>query len=89
MTRPRSTLWRSLAPTDSMPELNLVENPAWDLNVADYATHPRVQYFVDFFTGTRAGSLPDLARAHGGSSSRSFGSGWPSTRSPVISSTSP
>lgn len=40
-----------LAPTDTMPELNLAENPVWDLNVADYANHPRVQYFVDYFTG--------------------------------------
>ncbi len=40
-----------LSPTDTMPELNLVENPVWDINVADYASHPRVQYFVDYFTG--------------------------------------
>jgi membrane-bound lytic murein transglycosylase D len=31
--------------------LNLAENPVWDINVADYATHPRVQYFLDYFTG--------------------------------------
>lgn len=40
-----------LAPADALPELNLVESPVWDLNVADYATQPRVQYFVDFFSG--------------------------------------
>ena len=40
-----------LAPADALPELNLAESPVWDLNVADYATHPRVQYFVDFFSG--------------------------------------
>ena len=40
-----------LAPTDALPELNLAESPVWDLNVADYATHPRVQYFLDFFSG--------------------------------------
>ncbi len=40
-----------LAPADALPELNLAESPVWDLNVADYAAHPRVQYFVDFFSG--------------------------------------
>ena len=40
-----------LAPADALPDLNLAESPAWDLNVADYATQPRVQYFIDFFTG--------------------------------------
>lgn len=41
----------TLAPADALPDLNLAETPVWDLNVADYATHPRVQYFLDYFTG--------------------------------------
>lgn len=28
----------------------LEAEPSWDLNVADYADHPRVQYYVDYFT---------------------------------------
>src|SRR3990172_1692904 len=39
-----------IAPTDALPELNLAESPVWDINVADYASHPRVQYFLDFFS---------------------------------------
>lgn len=33
------------------PELELDETiPVWDLNVLDYSDHPRVQYYIDFFT---------------------------------------
>ena len=35
---------------DSLPELNL-DTPTFDLNVAAYAEHPRVQYYVDYFSG--------------------------------------
>lgn len=35
---------------DSLPELRL-DTPTWDLNVADFADEPRVEYWVDFFTG--------------------------------------
>ncbi len=37
------------------PELDLDETiPVWDINVVDYADHPRVQYYIDYFT-TRSG----------------------------------
>ncbi len=37
------------------PELELDETiPVWDINVVDYAEHPRVQYYIDYFT-TRSG----------------------------------
>ncbi len=35
---------------DSLPELNF-DMPTFDLNVAAYAEHPRVQYYVDYFSG--------------------------------------
>ena len=35
---------------DSLPELNL-DSPTFDLNVAAYAEQPRVQYYVDYFSG--------------------------------------
>lgn len=38
---------------DSLPELT-IETPTFDLNVADYAAHPRVQYYVDYFSGRGA-----------------------------------
>ncbi len=41
-----------LAVTDSMPELDLGDDePMWDLDVASYADQPRVQYYLDYFTG--------------------------------------
>lgn len=39
-----------VAVPDSLPELNL-DTPTFDLNVAAYAEHPRVQYYVDYFSG--------------------------------------
>jgi membrane-bound lytic murein transglycosylase D len=38
---------------DSMPELSLDDamEPSWDLNVEQYAEHPRVAYYLDYFTG--------------------------------------
>jgi membrane-bound lytic murein transglycosylase D len=38
--------------TDALPELALDGEPTWDLNVTDYTTHPRVQYYVNYFTTT-------------------------------------
>ena len=38
-----------VAVPDSLPELNL-DTPTFDLNVAAYAEHPRVQYYVDYFS---------------------------------------
>lgn len=37
----------------SLPELTLedINEPRWDINVERFATHPRVQYYLDFFTG--------------------------------------
>ncbi len=35
---------------DSLPEL-ILDAPTFDLNVAAYAEHPRVQYYVDYFSG--------------------------------------
>ncbi|HET9134755.1 MAG TPA: LysM peptidoglycan-binding domain-containing protein [Gemmatimonadales bacterium] len=36
----------------SIPELSIDdEAPSWDLNVQRYAEHPRVLYYVDYFTG--------------------------------------
>ncbi len=35
---------------DSLPELN-IETPTFDLNVADYVDHPRVRYYLDYFSG--------------------------------------
>ncbi len=37
----------------ALPELTLedLSEPRWDINVERYATHPRVQYYLDFFTG--------------------------------------
>lgn len=42
------------APLDSVPELAL-DAPTWDLNVAAYAEHPRVQYYIGFFSGGSRG----------------------------------
>lgn len=39
-----------VAVPDSLPELNL-DSPTFDLNVAAYADQPRVQYYVDYFSG--------------------------------------
>jgi membrane-bound lytic murein transglycosylase D len=39
-----------VAVPDSLPELNL-DTPTFDLNVAAYAEQPRVQYYVDYFSG--------------------------------------
>ncbi len=41
---------QSASATDALPELTLDGEPTWDLNVADYSTHPRVQYYVNYFT---------------------------------------
>jgi membrane-bound lytic murein transglycosylase D len=35
---------------DSLPEL-VLDAPTFDLNVAAYAEHPRVQYYLDYFSG--------------------------------------
>jgi membrane-bound lytic murein transglycosylase D len=42
-----------IAPADSIPELMLTGDtePSWDLNVQEYASHPRVAYYVEYFTG--------------------------------------
>lgn len=44
----------ALAPTDAMPELDIGggdDEPMWDLDVTSYADQPRVQYYVDYFSG--------------------------------------
>lgn len=38
-------------PKDELPELALDAEPTWDLNVATFADHPRVRYYIDFFSG--------------------------------------
>ncbi len=40
-----------LSAADSMPELNLDDEPMWDLDVTSYADQPRVRYYLDYFTG--------------------------------------
>lgn len=37
------------APAESVPELAL-DAPTWDLNVASFADHPRVRYYIEFFS---------------------------------------
>ncbi|HRP07924.1 MAG TPA: lytic transglycosylase domain-containing protein, partial [Gemmatimonadales bacterium] len=43
----------SISPDSEMPALTLEEvaGPSWDINVEGFAGHPRVQYYIDFFTG--------------------------------------
>jgi membrane-bound lytic murein transglycosylase D len=43
---------QELEPGSTVPELSLEElsEPRWDLNVQAFADHPRVQYYLDFFT---------------------------------------
>lgn len=43
---------QGLEPGAAVPELSLDElsEPRWDLNVQAFADHPRVQYYLDFFT---------------------------------------
>jgi membrane-bound lytic murein transglycosylase D len=41
-----------MEPGAALPELDLehLDEPRWDINVATFAEHPRVQYYLDFFT---------------------------------------
>src|SRR5690606_13391142 len=43
----------SIRPDKELPALTLEEvaGPSWDINVEGFADHPRVQYYIDFFTG--------------------------------------
>lgn len=43
---------QELVPAGTLPELTLEElnEPSWDINVQRFADHPRVQYYLDFFT---------------------------------------
>ncbi|MCA9761977.1 MAG: LysM peptidoglycan-binding domain-containing protein [Gemmatimonadetes bacterium] len=43
----------TVEPSGALPELDAgdLDEPTWDLNVQAYAEHPRVQYYVDYFTG--------------------------------------
>ena len=38
-------------PSASLPELPIESKATWDLNVADFANQPRVQYYLDYFVG--------------------------------------
>jgi membrane-bound lytic murein transglycosylase D len=40
-------------PGTALPEFDAgdLDQPTWDLNVQAYADHPRVQYYVEYFTG--------------------------------------
>ncbi|MGH7523475.1 MAG: transglycosylase SLT domain-containing protein, partial [Gemmatimonadales bacterium] len=38
-------------PAPSLPDVPIDATPTWDLNVADFARQPRVQYYLDLFTG--------------------------------------
>lgn len=38
-------------PAASLPDVPIEATPTWDLNVADFASQPRVQYYLDYFTG--------------------------------------
>lgn len=41
-----------LAATASMPELDLEgSEPIWDLDVSSFTDHPRVRYYLEYFTG--------------------------------------
>lgn len=40
------------AAADALPELAFGDAPVWDLNVVAYADHPRVQYYVNYFSTT-------------------------------------
>jgi len=39
------------APAASLPDLPIDAHPTWDLNVADFIDQPRVQYYLDYFSG--------------------------------------
>jgi membrane-bound lytic murein transglycosylase D len=43
---------QTLEPGAAMPELEIEElaEPRWDINVERFADHPRVKYYLDFFT---------------------------------------
>ncbi len=45
---------QAIEPDSALPDLDVAElaTPTWDLNVQAYADHPRVAYYVDYFTGT-------------------------------------
>lgn len=38
-------------PATSLPDVPFDKHPTWDLNVGDFANQPRVQYYIDYFTG--------------------------------------
>jgi membrane-bound lytic murein transglycosylase D len=38
-------------PAATLPDLPIGAHPTWDLNVADFSNQPRVQYYLDYFTG--------------------------------------
>ncbi len=38
-------------PAASLPDVAIDKHPTWDLNVGDFADEPRVEYYVDYFTG--------------------------------------
>ena len=40
-----------VAPAASLPELPIASHATWDLDVASFADQPRVQYYLDYFTG--------------------------------------
>ncbi len=44
---------QAIEPDATIPDLNASDltQPTWDLNVEAYAEHPRVAYYVDYFTG--------------------------------------
>lgn len=45
---------QSIEPDRALPDLDAsdLDAPTWDLNVQAYADHPRVAYYVDYFTTT-------------------------------------
>jgi len=44
---------QSIEPDAAIPDLTVSDltQPTWDLNVEAYADHPRVAYYIDYFTG--------------------------------------
>jgi membrane-bound lytic murein transglycosylase D len=42
---------QTITPDATIPELSIEPGPSWDLRVQEYADHPRVQYYLDFFGG--------------------------------------
>lgn len=38
-------------PSAALPDLPIATHATWDLNVADFSGQPRVQYYLDYFTG--------------------------------------